>query len=135
MMVHLYLFHFSLRTVGEIFHQLLPISPICKAQVKSLILSNFDFFQKWLQPVERLRESLKKTYEVKFCFMQKEISYIRLKKRLPIKSLVRFDIDSSLKKFKGAFNTLCIGIDDIDSLFLACVCVTNQLSIYVFFHS
>ena len=29
----------------------------------------------------------KKTYEAKFCFMQKEMCYIRLKKRLPIKSL------------------------------------------------
>ena len=33
------------------------------------------------------QERLKKTYEVKFCLMQKEISYIRLKKRLPIRSL------------------------------------------------
>ena len=49
--------------------------------------SNFDFFQKWLQPVERLRESLKKTYKVKLCFMQKEISYFRWKKRLPINIL------------------------------------------------
>ena len=44
-------------------------------------------FYKWFQPFERSRKRLKKTYEVKFCFMQKEISYIRLKKRLPIKSL------------------------------------------------
>ena len=50
-------------------------------------MSNFDFFQKWLQSVERSQKRLKKTYEVKFWFMQKEISYIRLKKRLPIKSL------------------------------------------------
>ena len=33
--------------------------------------SNFYFFQKWLQPVERSRKRLKKTYKVKFCFMQK----------------------------------------------------------------
>ena len=39
--------------------------------------SNFDFFQKWLQKVKRSRKRLKKTYEVKFCFMHKEISYIR----------------------------------------------------------
>ena len=49
--------------------------------------SNFDFFQTWLQPVKRSRKRLKKTWEVKFCFMPKEISYIRLKKKLPIKSL------------------------------------------------
>ena len=41
----------------------------------------FEFFLKWLQPVERSRKRLKKTYEVKFFFMHKEISYIRLKKR------------------------------------------------------
>ena len=45
------------------------------------------FFEKWLQPVEISRKRLKKIYEVKFCFMQKEISYIRLKIRLSIKSL------------------------------------------------
>ena len=37
----------------------------------------FFFFQKWLQPVELSQKRLKKAYEVKFCFMQKEISYIR----------------------------------------------------------
>ena len=47
----------------------------------------FWFFSKMVQPVEKLRNRLKKTYEVKFCFMQKEISYIRFEKRLPIKSL------------------------------------------------
>ena len=45
------------------------------------------YFLKLLQPVEKSRKRLKKTYEVKFCFMQKEIIYIRLKKMLPIKTL------------------------------------------------
>ena len=47
----------------------------------------FSFFFKWLQPVEKSRKRLKKTYEVKFFSMQKEISYIGLKKRLSIKRL------------------------------------------------
>ena len=50
--------------------------------------SNFDFFVKnGYNQLKRSRKRLKKTYEVKFCSMQKEISYICLKKRLPIKSL------------------------------------------------
>ena len=36
---------------------------------------NFDFFQKWLQQVERSRKRLKKTYEVKFFFMEKKMLY------------------------------------------------------------
>ena len=47
----------------------------------------FWFFSKMVTTSWNITKKLKKTYEVKFCLMQKEISYIRLKKRLTIKSL------------------------------------------------
>ena len=53
-----------------------------------------------LQPVERSRKRLMKTYEVKFCFMQQEKSYIRLKKRLPIKNQANLKRDRRTSFFR-----------------------------------
>ena len=40
-----------------------------------MVVKFLFFVQKWLQLVKRLRRRIKKKYEVKFCFMQKEILY------------------------------------------------------------